>query len=704
MMCTKESLYPKGLFPFLVTLVAVALLFSVAPASAASHSVAPRGAEFSSIQDAINHAAAGDTVTVASGIYNETVRITKSLKVTGIDTGGGLPVIEAAMEGNAVEIPASDCTFSGFTVRNAKTLSGIHVTGDRNLITGNVVTGCSEGILLDTADNNTVSNNEISRNVHSGIALESSGRNVIEGNSIIKNSLGLTLDEYSATNVITRNNFDNTINVVSRSITSRYETNLPLQYTYLGVAWNSRMGNYWSDYLGIDANRDGIGDTPYVIRIGVNPNAVLPVNQDSKDTFPLMDPTGYYHMDSNATPVTGPAATPVVTATTQPSALDNMTGIVGAVLPDENTGTGLPGTAVLVILTALFLAVIAGAVIYRRRKTNESGPGGSLPQVPPPPGPGPAPQEETAEPPLPVPSVAPSAATVLPGTATDDGTGPTPPATLHPYFPHELETRYAEVRLVGRGGIAWVYSALRTSDRVRVAVKIPISFDEMTGKSFLNEIKVWEMLRHKNIVEISAVNILPVPFVEMEFVPGCLETVAKPLPVEKAVSIVRSIADALRYAHDRGIIHRDIKPHNILVMDDMTPKITDWGMSKVLAADPRISSIAGFSLSYAAPEQVSPGDYGKRTDVRTDIYQLGVVFYELVTGFVPFAGESIISVGNAILKETPALPSEINPDAIAVDKIIMKCLEKDPALRYQSAVDLLHALDRYPDGAEHEQS
>ena len=226
------------------------------------------------------------------------------------------------------------------------------------------------------------------------------------------------------------------------------------------------------------------------------------------------------------------------------------------------------------------------------------------------------------------------------------------------YFPKELENKYTDIRFVGRGGIAWVFSACRKSDRVRVAVKIPISFDEVTGKCFLNEIAAWETLRHPNIVEVTAVNILPVPYVEMEFVPCSLEAVEKPMPVWKAVHLITGVAEGLRYAHGHGFIHRDIKPHNILLTGEVMPKITDWGMSKVLAADVKKSSVAGFSLSYAAPEQVSPSEFG-RTDERTDIYQLGVVFYELVTGSIPFGGESIVEVGNAILREIPGPPERV---------------------------------------------
>ena len=117
-------------------------------------------------------------------------------------------------------------------------------------------------------------------------------------------------------------------------------------------------------------------------------------------------------------------------------------------------------------------------------------------------------------------------------------------------------------------------------------------------------------------------------------------------------------------------------------------------MSKALTTEQRKSSIAGFSLAYAAPEQVSPTEYG-RTDERTDIYQLGVVFYELVTGTVPFGGDGIVEVGNAILKEQPIAPSEYNSDAVAVEKIILTCLKKYQAERFQTAEELLTALHAY---------
>ena len=362
----------------------------------------------------------------------------------------------------------------------------------------------------------------------------------------------------------------------------------------------------------------------------------------------------------------------------------------GAVIPLSGPCTnGLPVIPLLVVIAGLVIAGIGGAIYLIRRDA-----------------------EKRLAAPLPVVTQAASVLrtavertralmTTTPATRTvyaeETRASPQPSATDQKnYFPKELENKYTEIKFVGRGGIAWVFSARRKADGITVAVKIPISFDEVTGKCFLNEIAAWETLRHPNIVEVSAVNILPVPYVEMEFVPGSLEAVDKPLPVWKAVHLITGITDGLRYAHEHGFIHRDIKPHNILLTADVVPKITDWGMSKVLAAEVKKSSVAGFSLSYAAPEQVSPSEFG-RTDERTDIYQLGVVFYELVTGSIPFGGESIVEVGNAILREQPIPPSEYNPDAEAVEKIILKCLEKNPEDRYQSAAELHDALRGYLD-------
>ncbi|KDE55398.1 serine/threonine-protein kinase [Methanoculleus sp. MH98A] len=265
-------------------------------------------------------------------------------------------------------------------------------------------------------------------------------------------------------------------------------------------------------------------------------------------------------------------------------------------------------------------------------------------------------------------------------------------------FPPELAERYDRIAFVGRGGLGQVFSAVRRDDRRTVAVKIPTAYDEATGKTFMKEMRFWEDLAHPNIVTVHSVNILPVPFVEMEYLPRTLDDLEKPLPVETAARIAAGIAAGLAYAHGMGVIHRDIKPRNILLDDDLTPKITDWGMSTTVAASGD-TGVAGFTLAYAAPEQVAPERFG-RPDARTDIYQLGAVFYELVTGKAPFARESLAGLAEAVIREQPPPPSEIDPTLAALDPIILRCLAKDPADRYRSAGEVLEAIEAVLGDAE----
>jgi hypothetical protein len=265
---------------------------------------------------------------------------------------------------------------------------------------------------------------------------------------------------------------------------------------------------------------------------------------------------------------------------------------------------------------------------------------------------------------------------------------PTIPAS----FPAELLEKYSEPQLIGMGGIARVFKAYNNQTGEVVALKIPVQFNETAGKCFMKEIKAWEDLAHENIVKIHEVNILPLPYVEMEFIETSLADLEKPLPSGDAARIVRDIAKGLGYAHSRGIIHRDIKPQNILMAEGTIPRITDWGMSKVMGSG-FLPTITGFSLSYAAPEQIAPDRFGE-TDQRTDIYQLGVVFYELLTAELPFGEEDISRVSKRILNDIPPLPSALNPAAMPYDRIIGKCLEKDPAERYHSVKELIDELER----------
>lgn len=681
------------------TAVLIASIACAYPAAGAQYMVSPSGGGFTSIQDAVTWASPLDTVTVGSGTYPETVKINKKITLVGVDTGGGAPVIDPGRRGNAVVISADGCTITGFTIQNSENGSGIQITSNGNTVDNNTLSGNAVGITLVSADSNTLSGNSIAGSTRAGIVIQAAGNNRIEGNSLTKNALGLSLDERSSANVITDNTFSNTENVMSRGTGTQWASISVLSYQYLGKTAAGRMGNYWSDYHGADQNADGIGDTPYTVRSGTNDSSGIAANQSESDPAPLMDPIEYYSQIRSVSPGVTAAQTLEYIPKTTPAVQGP--GPVDTGSPSTEDFGVKPPLTYLLILVAAGIACAGGILIFRyytkrpvrhlvdRMISEKTRPGPVLnteelqessfsPRA--------SRHEEETEATMPV-----QETEVVPAVPETS-----PPPSPKVYFPQELESRYVDIRHIGRGGVAHVFAAHRKSDNRLVAVKIPISFDEVTGKCFLNEIAAWQTLRHPNIVEVLEVNILPLPYVEMEYVPGSLEAVSKPLPVWKAVHIVHGIADGLAYAHAHGIIHRDIKPHNILMTGDFVPKITDWGMSKVIATTMEKSSVAGFSLSYAAPEQVSPAEFG-RTDVRTDIYQLGALFYELVTGSIPFGGESIVEVGNAIVRDDPIHPTEYNPDADAVEKIILKCLAKNPADRYQTADELLDALSRYLD-------
>ncbi|WP_460127490.1 protein kinase domain-containing protein [Thermococcus prieurii] len=250
-----------------------------------------------------------------------------------------------------------------------------------------------------------------------------------------------------------------------------------------------------------------------------------------------------------------------------------------------------------------------------------------------------------------------------------------------------LLSRYSDVEKIGEGGFAAVYRA-RRKDGTVVALKVPKNIDEETGRAFIREVSNWLHLRHPNIVRLYEANVVPVPYIEMEYCEGSLEREKKPTGVEKAAWFIFNTAEGLKYAHSKKIIHRDLKPSNILLKNGV-PKISDWGLSKFIGEEKAKTMV--FTPYYASPEQIAPETFGD-VDERSDIWQLGVIFYELVTGRRPFEGNSLSSLAQAITTKEPVKPGEINPEAKEVEPIILKMLAKRKEERYRSAEELQRDL------------
>ena len=253
-------------------------------------------------------------------------------------------------------------------------------------------------------------------------------------------------------------------------------------------------------------------------------------------------------------------------------------------------------------------------------------------------------------------------------------------------LPYELQPFFTNAAYVGEGGFGRVFKAINRDGEL-VALKIPKSFDKKAERSFITEVSNWSHLDHPHIVKLKGYKILPIPYIETEFCEGVLEKGMKPL--DEAVSIIYDIARALKYSHSKNIIHGDVKLSNILIKNGVY-KLSDWGLSK-LKIDESVT-LSGATPSYCAPEQISM-EYGK-ADERTDIYQLGNVFYELLTGRLPFEGE-LSQIYSAILTTQPVSPAKINSNAEPVNEIIMKCLSKNKNERYSSMEDLIKELEKY---------
>lgn len=263
-----------------------------------------------------------------------------------------------------------------------------------------------------------------------------------------------------------------------------------------------------------------------------------------------------------------------------------------------------------------------------------------------------------------------------------------------------LGNRYEIIEQIGNGGMATVYKAKCHVLNRYVAVKIlkeEYTTDDEFVKRFNTEAQSAASLTHPNIVSVYDVGSEgDLHYIVMELVKGkTLKEIINEdgaLSWKWSVNVAIQIASALETAHKNNIIHRDIKPHNIIITEDGIAKVTDFGIAKAVSN----STITAFgstmgSVHYFSPEHARGGF----TDAKSDLYSLGVVLYEMVTGRLPFNADTAVSVALKHMQESPKEPMEINPSVPkSVNDIIMKAMQKDISLRYQTATEMLRDLSR----------
>jgi eukaryotic-like serine/threonine-protein kinase len=291
---------------------------------------------------------------------------------------------------------------------------------------------------------------------------------------------------------------------------------------------------------------------------------------------------------------------------------------------------------------------------------------------------------------------------------TDSSLGPSAKAPAEIASDRKLVAGYEIVGELGRGGMGVVYKARQLGLNRTVALKMVLSGVHAGGEQLLRfaaEAQAVAHLDHPNIVRIYEVGEQEgIPFFSLEFVPGgtlANKLDSKPMPDRDAASILEVVSRAVDFAHQKGVVHRDLKPGNILLTDDGEPKIADFGLAKRIDVEgeglqTQSGSIMG-SPTYMAPEQAAGDNH--LIGPATDVYALGSILYEMISGRPPFLSARVLDILQQVRSHDPVPPSRLQPKVAAdLETICLKCLQKEPRKRYESAAALAADLRRFLEG------
>jgi serine/threonine-protein kinase len=263
-----------------------------------------------------------------------------------------------------------------------------------------------------------------------------------------------------------------------------------------------------------------------------------------------------------------------------------------------------------------------------------------------------------------------------------------------------LDDRFFIVETISRSGMATIFKATDLRTKETVAVKVPfMEFESDPGfyARFEREEEIGLRLDHRYILRFIPLEHRSRPYIVTEYLSGYtlshLLNSVRPMPEKDALKLASRICEALAHMHEHGIVHRDLKPQNIMICYDGTIRIMDFGIAK--AEEGRRITFTGFTPAVGTPDYMAPEQVkGKRGDVRTDIYSLGAMLYEMVVGATPFEGENLFAVMNARVTGDPAAPRKRNPQVSPqVEEIVLHAMERDPARRYPSAAAMKAELD-----------